>query len=218
MKKRKREIEETAPAVPPTLVVEIDQRNVEQVSLDHNGMLMNPDGSLSRTPQYETYLKNRETQLKRTYETTPILPEELNSVPNHPQPTNQNQKWSYKGDWQEIPVDPDQEGTDLEECRVVRIEPYIDTDGVIRRVVSYGIDADHLGPWFSLDEMKKRFPKWKISDPSKFFKNKRFNKTARECYDLVCSHLYFNSLDSIMQMYIGKFSYMIMLITSAERG
>ena len=88
MKKKKKEIEGSTPAVPPTLVVEIDQRNVEQVSLDHNGMLMNPDGSLTRTPQYETYLKNRETQLKRTYETTPILPEELNSVPNHPQPTN----------------------------------------------------------------------------------------------------------------------------------
>ena len=82
--KKRREMEETAPTVPPTLVVDIDQRNMEQVSLEHNGMLLNQDGSLTRTPQYETYLKNRETQLKKTYETTPIMPEELNAIPNHP--------------------------------------------------------------------------------------------------------------------------------------
>ena len=179
MKKRRRDIDGTAPAVPPTLVVEIDQRNVEQVSLDHNGMIMNPDGSLTRTPQYETYLKNKEVQLKNTYETTPIMPEELNSVPNHPQPTNQKQKWSYKGDWHEIPVNPDQEGTELEECRVVRIEPYIDTDGVMRKVLSYGNDADYLGPWFNLEEMQRIFHKWKIPEPSKYFNNKKFNKSAR---------------------------------------
>ena len=134
MKMRRREIEGGATAAPPTVVVDIDQGNIELVSLEHNGMIMNPDGSLTRTKQYETYMKNKEIQLKDTYETTPIMPEELNSVPNHPQPTNQKQKWSYKGDWHEIPVNPDQEGTELEECRVVRIEPYIDIDGVIKKV------------------------------------------------------------------------------------
>ena len=179
IEKRMKELEDTAPSVPPTLVVDINQRNMEQVSLEHNGMLVNPDGSLTRTPQYETYLKNKETQLKRTYETTPTMPEELSAVPDHPQPTNQNQNWSYKGEWHEIPVDPSQEGTELEECKVVRIEPYIDIDGVIRRALSYGDDADRLGPWFSLEEIQKAYPKWKIPNPSKFFNNKKFSKTAR---------------------------------------
>ena len=179
IRKKEREMEETTPTVPPTLVVDIDQRNMEQVSLEHNGMLINQDGSLTRTPQYETYLKNRETQLKNTYETTPIMPEELNAIPNHPQPTNQNQKWSYKGDWHELPVDPNQEGTDQEDCKVVRVEPYIDTDGVIRRALSYGDDADRLGPWFNLEDIQKAFPKWKIPEPSKFFNNRKFSKSAR---------------------------------------
>ena len=155
MEKRLKEMGDTAPPVPPTLVVDIDQWNMEQVSLEHNGMLVNADGSLTRTPQYETYLKNKETQLKRSYETTPTMPEELSSIPDHPQPTNMNLCWSYKGEWQEVPVDPRQEGTDLEECRVARVESYIDIDGVIRRALSYGDDADRLGPWFILEEVQK---------------------------------------------------------------
>ena len=64
MKMRSREIDGAAPAVPPTVVVDIDQGNIELVSLEHNGMIMNPDGSLTRTKQYETYMKNKEIQLR----------------------------------------------------------------------------------------------------------------------------------------------------------
>ena len=169
----------TAPAAPPTVVVKIDQGNMEHVSIEHNGMILNPDGSLTRTPLYETWTQNKELQLKETYETTPTLPEELNSVPNHPQPTNLKQRWSYKGEWHDIPVNPDQEGTELEESRVVRIEPYIDTNGVIRKALSYGKDADYLGPWFNLEDIMKTFPKWKIPEPARYFNNKKFSKSAR---------------------------------------
>ena len=179
MEKRLKDMEDTATPVPPTLVVDIDQWNMEQVSLEHNGMLVNPDGSLTRTPQYETYLKNREVQLKRSYETIPTMPEELSAISDHPQPTSMNLVWSHRGEWQEVPVDPSQEGTDQEECRVARVEPYIDTDGKIKRALSYGDDADRLGPWFILEEIQKAYPRWKISNPSKFFNNKKFSKTAR---------------------------------------
>ena len=109
----------------PTVVVEINQGNRELVSIEHNGMIVNPDGTLSRTPQYETWTKNKKHQLKETYETTPRLPEYLNSIPDHPPPTNLRQRWSHMGDWYEAPTNPEQEGIEFEESRVARIEPYI---------------------------------------------------------------------------------------------
>ena len=107
------------------------------------------------------------------------MPEYLNSIPNHPLPTNLKQRWSYMGDWHDIPINPDQEGTEFEESRVARIEPYIDTDGIIRKVLSYGKEAENLGPWYNLEDILKTFPKWKVSEPSKYFNNKKFNKSAR---------------------------------------
>ena len=179
LEKRLKDIRGATAVVPPTKVVEIDQWNKEQVSLEHNGMIMKEDGSLVRTPQYETFLKNMDTQLKRSYGTTPTMPEELGKIPDHPQPTDMNLGWSHRGEWQETPVDPSQEGSEQEECRVARVEPYIDTDGVIKRALSYGDDADHLSIWFSLEEVQKAYPKWRIANPSKFFNNKKFSKTAR---------------------------------------
>merc|ERR1711895_182099 len=81
LEKRLKDIRGTTAVVPPTKVVEIDQWNKEQVSLEHNGMIMKEDGSLVRTPQYETFLKNMDTQLKRSYDTTQTMPEELGKIP-----------------------------------------------------------------------------------------------------------------------------------------
>ena len=53
-------------ATPPTVVVEMDKGNIELVSIEHNGMIVNHDGTLTRTPQYETWTKNKEHQLKET--------------------------------------------------------------------------------------------------------------------------------------------------------
>ena len=163
----------------PTVVVEINQGNRELISIEHNGMIVNPDGTLSRTPQYETWTKNKEHQLKETYETTPRLPEYLNSIPDHPLPTNLRQRWSHMGDWYDAPTNPEQEGTEFEESRVARIEPYIDVDGIIRKAMSYGGDAESLGPWYNLEDILKTFPKWRIPEPSKYYNNKRFNALAR---------------------------------------
>ena len=43
----------------PTVVVQINKDNKGLVSTEHNGMIVNPDGTLSRTPQYETWVKNK---------------------------------------------------------------------------------------------------------------------------------------------------------------
>ena len=117
--------------------------------------------------------------MKRSYETTPTMPEELGNIPDHPQPTSMNLGWSHRGEWQETPVDPSQEGSEQEECRVARVEPYIDTDGVIKRALSYGDEAERLTVWFSLEEVQKAYPKWRVANPPKFFNSKKFNKTAR---------------------------------------
>ena len=175
MKERK----EGTAAVPPTKVVEIDQWNMEQISLEHNGMLMREDGSLVRTSQYETFLKNMDTQLKKTYSTTPIMPEELEKIPNHPQPSDMDLDWSHRGEWQEIPVDPNQEGSEQENCRVARVEPYINIDGKIKKALCYGEEAEYLKIWFYLEDIMKVYTKWKMSIPSKFFNNRKFSKAAR---------------------------------------
>ena len=138
----------------PTVVVEINQGNRELVSNEHNGMVMNPDGTLSRTPQYETWIKNKEHQLKGTYDTTPRLPEYLNSTPGHPLPTNLRLIWTHMGDWLLAPEDPAQEGSEFGKFRVARVEPYIDVDGTIRKALSYGRDAESLSPWYNMEDIK----------------------------------------------------------------
>ena len=62
---------------------------------------------------------------------------------------------------------------------MARIEPYIDVDGIIRKAMSYGKDAESLGPWYNLEDIFKTFPKWRIPEPSKYYNNKRFNALAR---------------------------------------
>ena len=126
VKKNRSREQQLAPAATPPLikgvvVVEINENNRGQVSTEHHGMIVNPNGTLSRTPQYETWVKNKVYQLKRTYETTPRLPEYLNSIPGHPSPTNLDLKWTYMGDWYDVPINPDHSGTEGGHTRVARI-------------------------------------------------------------------------------------------------
>ena len=171
--------ETTPPLIKGVVVVEINESNKSQVSTIHNGMIENPNGTLSRTPQYETWVKNKEHQLKKTYETTPRLPEYLNSIPGHPTPTNLDLNWTFVGDWYDVPINPDHSGTEGGQTRVARIEPYIDVNGTIRKALSYGTDKENLGPWYYLEDVKKIFPKWEIPDPSNYYNNKKFNPQIR---------------------------------------
>ena len=182
MKNKEEEIKNTTESSPPlvkgVVVVEINDENEGQVSITHNGMIMNKDGTLSRTPQSETWAKNRNHQLVRRYETTPKMPEYLNSIPGHPTPTNLNLEWSHVGDWYDVPlgIDKDAEGT---QTRIGRVEPYIDRDGTIKKAISYGSDKGTLSTWYSLEKVKETFPKWVIPDPPRYYNNKSFNPTVR---------------------------------------
>ena len=171
--------ETTPPLIKGVVVVEINETNEGQVSTTHNGMLVNPDGTLSRTPQSETWAKNREHQLKKTYETIPKMPEYLNAIPGHPTPTNLDLGWTFVGNWYDVPINPDQNAVEGQQTRVGRIEPYIDLNGNIKKALSYGIDKDNLGPWYNLEEVRKTFPKWEIPDPPRYYNNKNFNPQIR---------------------------------------
>merc|ERR1711895_89714 len=107
-------------------------------------MLLTKDGSLLRTPQYETFQKDNFVQLKKVYGTTPIMPEEIERIPGHPKPTPLDLDWSHRGDWQEMPEDPSQEEPTKINYRVARVEPYIDIDGQIKKALCYGEEADQL--------------------------------------------------------------------------
>ena len=69
------------------LIVEITKENEHRVSRYHKGMLKNPDGTFTRTPQYETWNTNNEIQLRDNHESTPVMPEEVSLTPYHPKPT-----------------------------------------------------------------------------------------------------------------------------------
>ena len=179
MKKKMKERKEGAMATPPIKVVKITPENIRRISYEHNGMLLNEDGSLSRTPQYETFLKDKCVQLERTYSTTPVMPEELEKIPGHPRPTDKNLNWSHRGKWQVVPEDPNSEGSEQENDRVVRVEPYIDTEGKIKKAICYGEEEDRLNTWFDLEEVLKVYKKWKMPVQSKYFNNRKFARNAR---------------------------------------
>ena len=171
--------ETSPPVMKGVVVVEVNETNEGQVSLTHNGMLVNKDGTLSRTPQSEAWAKNRDHQLVKRYETTPNMQEYLKSIPGHPSPTNLDLGWTHVGNWYDVPLDPNQDGAEGTKTRIGRIEPYIDLTGTIKEALSYGTDKGTLGPWYDLEEIKETFPKWKIPDPPRYYNNKAFNPQIR---------------------------------------
>ena len=115
--------ETSPPLIKGVVVVEIDDKNEGQVSTTHNGMIVNADGTLSRTPQSETWAKNRDHQLIKKYETTPKMPEYLKTIPGHPTPTNLNLDWSHVGNWYGVPLDPSLDAVEDKNTRIGRVEP-----------------------------------------------------------------------------------------------
>ena len=64
--------------------------------------------------------------------------------------------------------------------RVARVEQYIDTDGQIKKALSYGEETNQLKVWYDLEEVLKTFSKWKMPTPSNFFNSQKFNRNARK--------------------------------------
>ena len=163
------------------LIVVINEENYKFIRRDDYGMIENPDGTLSRTPQYETRKKNILVQLKEEYDSAPNMPVDLLTTENHPEPCKLNLNWSYDGKWVLVPKYQADQGSFLREFRVGRIETYIDLDGTIKRALSYGDSPETINTWFKVEDIRKLFPKWNIPQPGKFYNRRKFNlKDTRE--------------------------------------
>ena len=79
-----------------------------------------------------------------------------------------------------MPEDPSQEEPTKMNYRVARVEQYIDTDGQIKKALSYGEETSQLKVWYDLEEVLKTFSKWKMPTPSNFFNSQKFNRNARK--------------------------------------
>ena len=160
------------------LIVDITKENEKRVSMLHKGMLINPDGTLTRTPQYETWNKNNNIQLRNIHESIPVMPEMITQF-YHPKPSLLKLDWTHDGEWVLIPVDREDKGPDFKNYRLGRVERYIDLDGKIKRALSYGEEDIKLRVWFKLEEMFQAYPLWKIPQPCRYYNGRRFNLETR---------------------------------------
>ena len=178
-KRNKGKVDGAITAPPQNKLVQITKENQHLISFEHNGMLLTEDGSLLRTPQYETFQKDIMVQLKKEYDTAPVMPEEIEKIRGHPRPTLLNLRWTHRGEWQELPEDPSQEESTKWNYRAARVETYIDIDGQKKKALSYGEEQDQLTVWYNLEDVLNTFSKWKMPTPSNFFNNPKFIRSAR---------------------------------------
>merc|ERR1712082_256682 len=162
--------------IPECLVVLVTEENKHLVSKKDNGMLLAPDGSLQRTPQYNTWNENRHLQLRNDTETAPNIPAHIDlETPGHPLPAKVTQAWSHGGEWVKVPINPKDKEAWMNNWRAGRIEPIIDINGKLVKILSYGEGAGELTVWFWLEEVLEYFPEWVIPAPPLFFNNKKLN-------------------------------------------
>ena len=142
-------------------------------------MLLNEDGSLTRTPMSETWGKHKSHQLEKRHDSKPKKQGFLESNPSHLEPTDLDCSWSHEGEWCDVPSEPNGNGAEDTKIKVGRIEPYIDRDGTIKEAVGYGSDDGTLRIWYDLEEMKKAFPNWVIPNPPRYYNSRIFNNSVR---------------------------------------
>ena len=158
-------------------VINITEENKDRVSLDHMGMLRNPDGSFSMTPQFVTWSDNHEIQLERLRKIHPRKPTDLGE--NHPDTSNLAAGWTYSGEWALAPTLRKRGDPDYNNRREVRVEKYIDQEGNIKKAVCYGIAAENLKVWYRMEDMLEVFPQWVLPDPNPFYNGRKFNKNLK---------------------------------------
>ena len=124
-------------------VVTITRENKNRVSFEHKGLLINPNGTMSRTPQYDTWNRNPNMQLMKLYDTNPRMPEEVEGE-NHPGTSRLGIGWTHEGEWVLVPTFRTGGGIDYRNCKDARLEKYIDMEGNIRRAICYGNEAEKL--------------------------------------------------------------------------
>ena len=159
-------------------IVTITHENMDRVVSTCKGLLQNPDGTMSVTPQFNTWTKNNNMQLQKLYVANPGFPAEIDSY-GHPEVTLLDLNWTHEGEWVIIPSSKNDKGPVYRDSRIARIEKYIDLKGKIRRAVSYGDDETKIKEWFNIEDVMKAFPNWNIPNPSPYYNGKKFSPGYR---------------------------------------
>ena len=158
-------------------VVEITDENKWRTIRELGGMIKNDDNTYSATPQSITWTRNQRIQLKDTYDTRPKKGIAIAALVWHPEPTDLKLYWSYEGYWILIPLRQGQTGPrfNSKDCRVARVEQYIDIDGVVKKAICYGIEEFKLDTWYDMEEIIQAFPDWKHEESTEFYNTRRFS-------------------------------------------
>ena len=181
MKNLREELQRKEVEAPPRkegpCIETITPENCHRISPNYPGMLINADGSLTKTPMSEAWSRFTTCQLEKRHESTPPKEEFLH--PSHPNPTFYDSTWSREGEWIDIPKEPNGTGTEKGKYTTGRIEKIITREGNIKELVGYGKDKETLKIWYSLEEMKKVFPNWVRPNPPKYYNGQVFTNAIR---------------------------------------
>ena len=160
-------------------IVPVTKENRGMVSETHKGLIMNPNGTFTMTPQHNTWVQNPGIQIAKYHDTQVGFPPGINKR-NHAQPSMLKLGFTFEGEWARIPRNRMDRGPNYTDFDIVRIEKYIDEEGDIRRAVCYGKENKELYVWFEFEEMMVTFPYWVIPNPTIYFNGKKFNPDVKK--------------------------------------
>merc|ERR1711874_255081 len=103
-----------------------------------------------------------------------LTPQCVRSLDGHPQPSDLDLKWTYDGEWAKIPIERFTRLHKDSPYEIVRVERYVDEQGVIRKAVSYGRTDLQLEVWYRYGDIQQYYPNWKIHRPSLFYNGKKW--------------------------------------------
>ena len=156
-------------------VERVTPQNRGRVSEELKGLIVNPNGTLTATPQWKTWTKNIEVQRVNYYNSIPTEFPMTIQREGHAKISNLDLHWTYQGEWAKIPRDRNYRGRRYDSnYDIVRIERYIDEDGNIRKAVCYATQDIDLKVWFRYEDMLLSHPHWQIPSPSIYFNRKKW--------------------------------------------
>merc|ERR1711874_28895 len=158
-------------------IIAITDQNRHLISDSLGGIIVLPNGTIKLTPQFLTKQKNPNVQRMKKYPTRPTqTPECVRALVGHPQPSDLNLVWTHDGEWAKIPIKRNARLHEDTPHEIVRVERYIDEEGVIRKAVCYGRINLQLKVWYRYGDIQQYYPNWKICKPSLFYNGKRWRE------------------------------------------
>merc|ERR1711874_633189 len=156
-------------------IVNITDQNRYLIRDSLGGMIVLPNGTLKLTPQFVTRQKNPDVQRMKVHKRIPTqTPQCVRALDGHPQPSDLDLKWTHGGEWAKIPIARFTRLHKDSPYEIVRVERYVDEQGVIRKAVSYGRTDLQLEVWYRYGDIQQYYPNWKIHRPSLFYNGKKW--------------------------------------------